>query len=327
MTSVPYSRYVVYPIPWYSFLIVLGAAAAIILAHRESIRSGLGKDTIVDLALWLIPIGIIGARLYYVVFSWSSFRHDLLSVFRIWEGGLAIYGAVIAGLIVLLVFSRRRRIPSLLLCDIISPGLVLAQGIGRWGNYFNMEAYGLQVSNPSLCFFPLAVEIPSAAGLSWHLATFFYESVWDLGVFVFLISARHTRLRRQGDVFFFYAFLYASGRLVIEDLRLDSLYSFSSVRISQLISVLVCIVLLSRYIADALKENRLGILVKFLLVPLTAAVSVLTLLYAATGTVSVFRSVFHRTAFLSGSSLLMIICLFIVYFSRSKEGSHADDEA
>ena len=118
MLSVPYSRYLIYPIPWDSFLIVLGVVLAVLIACREEKRAGLKKDTVIDLALWLLPGGIIGARIYYVVFSWNQFRDDFLSVFRIWEGGLAIYGAIISGLIVLLVFCRHRGLSPLLLCDL-----------------------------------------------------------------------------------------------------------------------------------------------------------------------------------------------------------------
>ena len=113
MFPAPSSRYIFGSLPWYSVLIVTGAAIAVILALREEKRVSIKKDTIIDLALWLIPGGIIGARLYYVVFAWDQFSGDLLSVFRIWEGGIAIYGGIIGGLIVLLVFSRKRR---LLLC-------------------------------------------------------------------------------------------------------------------------------------------------------------------------------------------------------------------
>ena len=176
MSSIPYSRYLVGSIPWYSILIVTGVVLAIALACHEERRAGLPRDTVIDLALWLLPFGIAGARIYYVVFSWDSFRNDLLSVFRIWEGGLAIYGGIIAGVIVLLVFCRVRKMRPLPLCDIIVPGLALAQCIGRWGNWFNMEAYGFTVTDPRLCFFPFAVQIP-ADGYAWHLATFFYESL------------------------------------------------------------------------------------------------------------------------------------------------------
>ena len=149
MSSIPSSRYIFGTIPWYSFLIVTGVVIAIILACREEKRAGLPKDTVIDLALWLIPFGIIGARIYYVVFSWEQFRYDLLSVFRIWEGGIAIYGGIIAGLIVLLLFCRNRHLSAFLLCDMIAPGLVFAQAIGRWGNWLMPGIWRRSSMNPS----------------------------------------------------------------------------------------------------------------------------------------------------------------------------------
>ena len=194
MSSIPASRYLIYPVPWYSVLIVTGIVLAVVLALRNEKRYGLPKDTIVDLALVVLPCGIIGARIYYVLFSWNEFRNDLWSVLRIWEGGIAIYGAIIGGLAALFVFCRRRKLSVLLLCDLIAPGLALAQSIGRWGNWFNIEAFGLKVTNPSLCFFPLSVQIP-ADGYAWHLAAFFYESAWDFADFLFLLIARSRILK------------------------------------------------------------------------------------------------------------------------------------
>ncbi len=236
MFSMPYSRYLIYPIPWYSALIVTGAAIAIFLASREERRVGLPKDTVIDLALWILPFGILGARLYYVIFSWSSFSDDPVSVLRIWEGGLAIYGGILAGFAVILIFCRIRHISVPVVCDLIAPGLILAQAIGRWGNYFNMEAYGAPLTSPGLCFFPLAVQIPEPTGTVWHMATFFYESCWNLIVFAVLMTGRRRWFRHHGHVFGAYVFLYSCGRLVIEDLRTDSLLS-SSVRVSQLLSI------------------------------------------------------------------------------------------
>ena len=165
MLSVPYSRYLFGFIPWYSFLIVTGAAIAIILAVHEEKKLRLKKDTVVDFALVVLPFGILGARIYYVLFSWESFKDNLLSILKIWEGGK----------------KKKMHFPTL--CDIIAPGLVLAQAIGRWGNYFNQEAYGLCVTNESLQFFPFAVQIQTENGLQWHMATFFYESVWNFLIF------------------------------------------------------------------------------------------------------------------------------------------------
>ena len=326
MLSIPYSRYFVYPVPWYSFLIVTGVALAVFLACREERRCALPKDTVIDLVLWILPVGIIGARIYYVVFSWGQFRNDPLSVFRIWEGGLAIYGGIIAGLVVLLVFASRRRLSPLLLCDLIAPGLVLAQAIGRWGNYFNMEAYGLPVTQPYLCFFPLAVQIPENGGYAWHMATFFYESVLNFSIFCFLIFARHRMLRRRGDVFFFYAFLYAAGRFVIEDLRMDSLRTVSSVRVSQLLSAAVCLFLFVRYLLlfrrSGVSRPLPGILVS---VPAFSA-SCFQLFYALSGSFLSACRLAYRLLLLAGSSVLLIAAFFCIYAMTAREVSHADNK-
>ena len=326
MSSIPYSRYIFGTIPWYSFLIVTGVLIAVFLACREEERAGLPKDTVIDLALWLIPFGIIGARIYYVVFSWDQFRNDFLSVFRIWEGGIAIYGGIIAGLIVLLLFCRKRRLSAFTLCDIIAPGLVLAQGIGRWGNWFNIEAYGLPVTDPALCFFPFALQVP-AEGYAWHLATFFYESVWNICIFIFLIVGRRKCLRARGDVFCFYLLLYASGRLVIEDLRLDSLYAASSVRVSQLLSILICLFVIIRYVVLLHRQNRLSALLRYIVLPLASVSSVLALAYSLFGSFSAGWPVYRSFLFLTGYSVVMIVSLFLLHHALLlPEVRNADDE-
>ena len=316
MSAVPASRYLFGTLPLYSVLIVTGALIAVLMAVHEEKVVGLKKDTILDLALWVLPLGIIGARIYYVAFSWQDFRHDLLSVFRIWEGGIAIYGALIAGLITILVFSRARKINPLLLCDIVAPGVILAQAIGRWGNYFNMEAYGAAVVNPALQFFPFAVLIPADTETPWHMATFFYESLWNLMVFVFLIIARRRYFRRTGDVFFFYAFLYACGRLVVEDFRTDSLYAASSVRISQLLSVVICIALLIYYFHLYRKNSRVGSVFFFL--TLLCAVPVfgycLNLVIHPAG-----MTLLHHFFLLGSFAVLNIATLFLLYGKTSRE--------
>lgn len=236
----PTSRYIFGTLPWYSVLIVTGICTAILLASREEKRLGLPKDTVIDLALTLIPLGVLGARLYYVVFAWDTFRGDVLSIFKIWQGGLAIYGGILGGLLAAVLFAWRRKLSMLTLFDMIVPGLALAQAIGRWGNFFNMEAYGAPVSDPAWQFFPAAVLIPAAGRQVWHMATFFYESMWDLGVFAVLWQLR-TRTKHRGDLALWYALLYGGGRLLIEGLREDSLYTLGGTgRVSQLLSVGLC---------------------------------------------------------------------------------------
>ncbi|MBE5805030.1 MAG: prolipoprotein diacylglyceryl transferase [Clostridiales bacterium] len=239
MFATPSSRLIFGLLPWYSVLIVTGICLALLIASREEKRLSLPKDTVVDMALWIIPFGVIGARLYYVAFSWETFAGDPLSILYVWEGGLAIYGGVLGGLLAAFLFARRRKIPLGTLTDIITPGLALAQAVGRWGNYFNMEAYGAQIIDPAWQFFPAAVFIPNGNGGAWHMATFFYESMWNLGVFATLMLIRR-RMRRPGDTTLWYFLLYGAGRLVIEGLRTDSLYAGSgTIRISQVLAIVM----------------------------------------------------------------------------------------
>lgn len=327
MSSIPYSRFLFGPVPWYSFLIVTGVIAAIVLACREERRSGLPKDTVIDLALWILPFGIVGARIYYVIFSWEQFRNDFLSVFRIWEGGIAIYGGIIAGLIVLLLFCRKRHLQPLQICDIIAPGLALAQSAGRWGNWFNIEAYGRLVTNPDLCFFPFALQVP-ADGYRWHLATFFYESIWDLLIFIFIMAARRTILRRKGDVFFSYLILYAAGRMVIEELRLDSLYAASSVRVSQLLSVIVCFAVLTRYTLILCKNSRPGILLRVFILPAVIVSTGFTVAYTLSCSAFASWSVSSVILYLSSYALFMLFAFLLVFYAvTAAEVHNADHKA
>ena len=316
--SVAPSRWLFGIVPWYSFLIVLGAAIAIFLAVREEKRTGLKKDTVLDFALIVIPCGIIGARIYYVAFSWPQFKDDPISVLRIWEGGIAIYGAVIAGLLAAWIFCRKRHISFFTLCDLIAPGLVLAQAIGRWGNYFNQEAYGLAVQNSALQFFPFAVQIQTETGLQWHMATFFYESFWNFAVFIFLIIARRKYFRYNGDVFCFYAFLYACGRLIIEDFRTDSLYASSSVRISQLLSVVICILILGRYMRMFVHEHGFRSFPVRIACVFAFAADAFSILWMINVFSFPMLSLLHRFLLLISCSILNITALLLLYGKCAK---------
>lgn len=316
--AVPYSRYVFGSIPWYGFLIVFGVVLAVFLAAREEKHAGLPKDTVIDLALLIIPAGILGARIYYVVFSFSSFRDNLLSVFYIWQGGLAIYGGIIAGLIAAWVFCKKRNISFPTVADIIAPGLILAQAVGRWGNYFNQEAYGITVQNSSFCFFPFAVLIQEESGPVWHLATFFFESVINLAIFVYLLFARRKTFRYKGDVFCFEIFLYASGRLVIENFRLDSLYSpFGKIRVSQLLSVILCILIITRYYKK-LRFIRSISAYPFILLTSYALFSLLVLVFCFDPSVFGMSAV-QQSVFLTLYAALGILALFSIYGHSKKE--------
>lgn len=219
---------------WYGLLIALGIALGILLALSREKRFGLPGDTVIDLALCGVPAAIVGARLYYVAFSWRLYAANPVSALYVWEGGLAIYGGLLGGLAAGLVYARRKRLSFLTLADLVAPSLALGQAVGRWGNFFNQEAYGAAVANPGLRRFPIAVFI-RADGL-WHYATFFYESAWCLLIVIFLLAAdRRGLFRRPGDTFLTYVLLYAVERALVEGLRTDSLY-WGPVRVSQALS-------------------------------------------------------------------------------------------
>ena len=216
----------------------------VLVASRREKRVGVPRETTLNLALLAVPISVVCARLYYVAFEWGQYRGDLLSILNVRRGGLAIYGAVIGGVIAGLIYARWKKVGFWLLADLAAPSLALGQAIGRWGNFLNEEAYGVAIANPAYRFFPAAVFI-RADGL-WHAATFFYESIWCFLIVAFLLVAERKRFfRKRGDIFLWYVLLYALERGAVEGLRTDSLY-WGTVRVSQLLSLLalfaVCLV-------------------------------------------------------------------------------------
>ncbi len=222
-------------IPIYGLLIAGAMALGVFLCSRQEKRLNLPKDTAVDFALWVLPAAIVGARLYYVAFQWPIYASDPLRILYLWEGGLAIYGGVIGGAIAALVFSRVKKVSFAALADMVAPVLILGQAIGRWGNFVNQEAYGRVIENQALQFFPVAV----FADGEWHMAAFFYESLWDFIGF-WLLWLNRKRVRVRGDLFLGYLVWYGLGRAVIEGLRTDSLM-WGGIRVSQVLSVLLCI--------------------------------------------------------------------------------------
>lgn len=267
--AIPYSRTIIGALPWYSALMVGGIVVAIWLLSKEANRQGLPRDTAVDVALVAVPCGIVGARLYYVAMSWETFAANPISALYIWEGGVALYGGVIGGALGVLVYARRKKIPFLQLADCAAPGLLLAQAIGRWGNYFNMEAYGDVITNPALQFFPLGVLISEGGGQVWHMATFFYESLWNLLGFIALWLMRK-RSKEHGDTFMWYLLIYGNGRFIIEQLRLDSLY-LGGFRVSQYLSLALCVLSACVLIYRAHRGERAHMLLCAAAVPLLAA--------------------------------------------------------
>ena len=271
---------------WYGVLMACGIIVAVLIAMLEEKRKKLKKDTVIDMCLVIIPCGVVGARLYYVLFRLEHYLANPISIFYVWEGGLAIYGAVIFGFLGAYVFSRIRKFRFLKLADCIAPGLVLAQAIGRWGNFFNQEAYGMPVTAamaerfPFMQYFPLSVGIEGthyfedaactacltgAGGIHLHMATFFYESVWCLLIFLVIWSFRK-QFKHDGDALLCYAGLYAFERMFVEGLRGDSLYliapgtaGFSAgIRVSQMISAVALLIVIVFAAVRFLREKKLN---------------------------------------------------------------------
>ena len=238
---------------YYGMLIALGVLLGVFLAMKRESRLGLAKDTTIDLALVGVPAALVGARLYYVAFSWDFYKDDLWKILSVREGGMAIYGGVLAALLAGWIFSRVRKVPFASLADLAAPSLALGQAVGRWGNFVNQEAYGYAVTDPALCRFPIAVFIEADG--RWHLATFFYESAWCFLIVAFiLLMERKGRLRRPGDAFLWYLLLYGAERAVVEGLRTDSLM-LGPVRISQLLAALLAAGSLIAILVRARRKN------------------------------------------------------------------------
>ena len=258
----------------YGVLIASALAIAAFLCTKEERRLNLPKDTGIDIVLWALPPALVGARLYYVAFTWDYFKTRPGDILKLWEGGLAIYGAVIGGAAGIWLLAKRRKISFLQLADVVAPSLLLGQAIGRWGNFFNQEAFGLPISNGELMWFPFAVYIEGYHTFNgqpcsnpYHMATFFYESVWCLIVFIILWSCRK-KFRHDGDAILSYAALYGLERMFVERLRGDSLYIIkpggaiaAGVRVSEMLSLIVVAAVAAFFIIRHFKEKKLGRLI------------------------------------------------------------------
>ncbi len=211
---------------WYGILIALAVIVGTILATKEAKRRGINEDTLLDFLLFAIPGSILGARAYYVIFSWDYYKNNPDQVLNIRGGGLAIHGAVIAGIIIALIFCKIKKLSFWTLGDITAPSLILGQAIGRWGNFANQEAHGGPTNLP----WGIIID-----GVKVH-PTFLYESIWNFLVFLFLIWYKK-KAKVEGEVFLLYIILYSIARGLIEGLRTDSLM-WGGFRVAQLVSIL-----------------------------------------------------------------------------------------
>jgi len=229
---------------WYSVFILVGVLIGIFIVNKEAKRVGLSSVLINDLCFFIIPVALIGARLYYVLFNFSSYKDNYLDILKIWEGGLAIYGAIIAGIIFLICYCAKKQINILRTMDVFVPSLILAQAIGRWGNFFNQEAYGPLISRSLLekMFIPEFIIEGMNINGSYYQPTFFYESIWCILGFILLMLIRYLwKKNKVGNITFIYFIWYGIGRFFIESLRQDSLY-IGDYRVSQIVSLVLIVV-------------------------------------------------------------------------------------
>ena len=224
------------PIYFYGVLIGLGFILGILLCAKRAKRFGLKEDDVYDVMIWLIPCSILGARLYYVLFQLDYYLKHMNEFFAVWNGGLAIYGGVIAGILVVWLVCRRKKIPVAAMMDNLSYGLLIGQIIGRWGNFMNREAFGAETD----IFCRMGLTAPDGTTIYVH-PTFLYESLWNLGVLLFLLwFEKKSKRRFDGHCFTLYFLLYGLGRFWIEGLRTDSLYiGGTGVRVSQALSLVL----------------------------------------------------------------------------------------
>ena len=225
---------------WYGIIIAVGFLLATGYMMLRAPEFGVKSDDALDTVLWAAPIGVICARIYYVVFFWELYEDDPISALYLWEGGLAIYGGVIGGALTIFFVSRVKKIPFGVLIDLAGMGVMIGQIFGRWGNFINREAYGYATD------FFLKMGLTDATGtVTYYHPTFLYESLWNLVGFIALHFLSKKR-RFDGQVFLMYLAWYGLGRAWIEGLRTDSLYLFSTgIRVSQLVAAVSCVVSLA----------------------------------------------------------------------------------
>lgn len=245
---------------WYSVMILLGLIVGGSLIMKESERYKIPEDYMTNMILFLVIFSIIGARIYYVIFNWSYYSSNLIDIFKTWEGGLAIHGGIIFGIIWIIIYTRKYKVNTMRMLDIMSVGLIIGQAIGRWGNFFNGEAHGTATTLEFLKSIHIPGFIINGMNIygTYYQPTFLYESLWCLLGFILLLIFRRRYYTKIGQTTGLYLIWYSIGRFFIEGLRTDSLM-FGGLRIAQVISILMMIIGLLIFIikgSGSKLENR-----------------------------------------------------------------------
>ena len=240
---------------WYGIIIAVGILLGYFVAQRALVKAGLHKDTLVDIIFYSALFGFIAARIYFVIFQWPYYVENPSEIIKIWHGGIAIHGGLIGGFIAGVIVCKVKNLNPFQIGDIVAPSIILAQGIGRWGNFMNHEAHGGPVSRAFLEKLHLPnfiIENMYINGQYYH-PTFLYESIWDVAGFIILVNIRkHLKL---GETFFLYLTWYSIGRFFIEGLRTDSLMLTSNIRVAQLVSILLILISISLIVYRRSKYN------------------------------------------------------------------------
>lgn len=231
-----------FSIRWYSILILIGIILGYLIAKKEATRFNIDSEFLFNMVFYMIIFGILGARLYYVVFNWNLYAAKPSSIFKFWEGGLAIHGGIIVGLLTMYIYCKKNNYRLEKMTDLVVPSLLLAQSIGRWGNFFNSEAYGGATTFAKLqsMHVPQFVIDGMNIGGTYYQPTFFYESIWCLLGFIILIILRRKKNIKVGFLTASYMIWYGLGRFFIEGLRTDSLM-FGGIKMAQFVSFLMVI--------------------------------------------------------------------------------------
>ncbi len=224
-----------FDIRWYGILIATGMILGILISNYNCKWRDVDYDNLLNIVLLAIPIGIIGARLYYVVFEFDNYKNNIMDAFNIRNGGLAIHGGLIFAIVTALIYTTRKKLSFIKFADVAAPSIILAQALGRWGNFFNQEAHGDAVSYEFIKHFPMFIQNGMNINGIYYNPTFLYESVWNILIFIILMIMLR-KSKTNGIVFFSYLGLYSIGRFVIEGMRTDSLM-LGNIRIAQLVSL------------------------------------------------------------------------------------------